>query len=403
MKLAEYIADFTCDKSYIDLFLDETAPNWATFDPELGYVLKSCSMRDGIDNSYTMGTYLPGGERRTLLYADAPCRINTYGDSFTQCHQVSDAETWQEYLAGHLGEPVRNFGVGGYGVWQAYRRLLRHEAREDQAAEYLIFNIFSDDHLRSIDRWRWIRIRDFRTEIREVTPHYFHATPWTCLRMDPDTLRFRVLPSLCPRREDLYRLCDREYLYEQFARDPVVHLEQAKNGGEYDPAILRELADMLELPVDLSDSGRAAQSAALLHNTYALRSTEYILEELKQYCAAQGKKLLLVLSYSAPDMATGLLGEPRFDSRLLEYLRENAFSVVDLIAEHKAEFDTYRLDAAAYLKKYYINGFGHYGPSGNHFCAYRVKDPLVKMLEPKPFPYAQREMVGAATLASRLA
>ena len=56
---------------------------------------------------------------------DRPCRMNTYGDSFTQCHQVSDGETWQEYLAAHLGEPVRNFGVGGYGVYQAYRRMLR--------------------------------------------------------------------------------------------------------------------------------------------------------------------------------------------------------------------------------------------------------------------------------------
>ncbi len=37
-------------------------------------------------------------------------RINTYGDSFTECEQVGDGQTWQEYLAGHLGEPVRNFG-----------------------------------------------------------------------------------------------------------------------------------------------------------------------------------------------------------------------------------------------------------------------------------------------------
>jgi hypothetical protein len=51
------------------------------------------------------------------MYADKKCRINTYGDSFTQCHQVSDGETWQEYLAAHLGEPVRNFGMGGYGAY----------------------------------------------------------------------------------------------------------------------------------------------------------------------------------------------------------------------------------------------------------------------------------------------
>ena len=27
------------------------------------------------------------------LFADRPCRVNTYGDSFTHCDQVSDGET----------------------------------------------------------------------------------------------------------------------------------------------------------------------------------------------------------------------------------------------------------------------------------------------------------------------
>jgi hypothetical protein len=49
---------------------------------------------------------------------------------FHACHQVSDNETWQEYLAGHLGEPIRNFGMGGFGVYQAYRRMIREEQTE---------------------------------------------------------------------------------------------------------------------------------------------------------------------------------------------------------------------------------------------------------------------------------
>jgi len=37
------------------------------------------------------------------------------GDSFTHCDQVSDGETWQEFLASHIREPVKNFGVGEPG------------------------------------------------------------------------------------------------------------------------------------------------------------------------------------------------------------------------------------------------------------------------------------------------
>ena len=87
-------------------------------------------MKDDIEDSYTLAHYEPTGERRMLNYADQPCRINTYGNSFTQCQQVSDGETWQEYLAAHMGEPIRNFGIGGYGVYQAYRRMLREEKTE---------------------------------------------------------------------------------------------------------------------------------------------------------------------------------------------------------------------------------------------------------------------------------
>lgn len=77
------------------------------------------------------------------MYADQKPRINTYGNSFTQCHQVSDGETWQEYLAAHLGEPIGNFGTGGHGVYQAYRRMLR-EGGSEHGTEYLILYIWGE-------------------------------------------------------------------------------------------------------------------------------------------------------------------------------------------------------------------------------------------------------------------
>jgi hypothetical protein len=62
--------------------------------------------KDGIDGSWTISTAQDNGQRTSWMYNDRPSRINTYGNSFTQCHQVSDGETWQEYLAAHLGEPA---------------------------------------------------------------------------------------------------------------------------------------------------------------------------------------------------------------------------------------------------------------------------------------------------------
>ena len=52
--------------------------------------------------------------------------------------------------------------------------------------------------------------------------------------------------------------------------------------------------------------------------------------------------------------------------------------------EHNVDFAQHRLDIKDYLKKYFI---GHYNPLGNFFCAYAIKDKLVEMTDPKPFPY----------------
>jgi len=96
-------------RAVIDRF--EMRPSWARFDPELGYVLGNYLPQDGMDKSATILTVQDNGARTLFLYAGKKCRINACGDSFTQCHQVGDGETWQEYLAGRLGEPVPNFGT----------------------------------------------------------------------------------------------------------------------------------------------------------------------------------------------------------------------------------------------------------------------------------------------------
>lgn len=119
------------------------------FDSELGYLPVDSVFRDGIDGSSSVYRYETTRERKRINYRDRPSRINTYGNSFTHGAQVSDGETWQEYLAAHFGEPIRNFGVSGYGVYQAFARLRRVEQTEVDAP-YLIFNIFDDDHQRSI-------------------------------------------------------------------------------------------------------------------------------------------------------------------------------------------------------------------------------------------------------------
>src|SRR5262249_29714432 len=93
----EYLRKSVVDRPTLDVFLDPKQLSWAKFDSVTGYRLGNYMPKDGIDRSSTISTSAPEGMRLQHAYANRPCRINTYGDSFTLCHQVSDCETWQEY------------------------------------------------------------------------------------------------------------------------------------------------------------------------------------------------------------------------------------------------------------------------------------------------------------------
>ena len=72
-------------------------------------------------NAVLLSTVFAQAQNEAVTFARC-LRESAVPKNVIQCYQVSDGETWQEYLAAHLDEPIRNFGMGGYGVYQACRR-----------------------------------------------------------------------------------------------------------------------------------------------------------------------------------------------------------------------------------------------------------------------------------------
>ena len=85
----EFLTTAAVPRETIDRFLDEDDPTWARFDGEVGYTLGRYLPRDGIDGSWTILTARDNGQRTSWMYNDRPSRINTYGNSFTQCQAAS--------------------------------------------------------------------------------------------------------------------------------------------------------------------------------------------------------------------------------------------------------------------------------------------------------------------------
>ncbi len=401
MTTREFLEEATLNREDVDRFLDPDANNWAIFDSELGYRLKDSVMKDGVDGSYTISHYNPSGERRMLNFAEQPCRINTYGNSFTQCHQVSDGETWQEYLAAHLGEPIRNFGIGGYGVYQAYRRMLREE-KTKSSAEHIILNIWSDDHSRSVFKWRWLHVLGFRRNLKTLPNEafMFHGNPWSHVRLNTETGKFEEHENPYPTPESLYQLCDKDHVYEAFKGDfgaQVLFTQQHLT--DIKPQILQKVAEILDVPTDFSSPEASAKTSQALFRTYTLRASMYIVDRARAFALTEEKKLMILLSYSSVDAMNACQSLPRFDQVFVDYLKGNDFLFVDTFQKHAEDFELFSCAPEEYVKRYYI---GHYNPRGNHFFAFAVKDTIVEWLDPKP-PTYREEGPSLQALAATLA
>ena len=384
----------------IDKVLDRDNPSFLQFDPVLGYTLHDSVFRDGMRKTLCQYTYHPhGGHRRMVNYADQPCRINTYGDSYTQCAQVSDGETWQEVLAAHLREPIRNFGVGGYGVYQAYRKAMQVETTEALAADYIILNVWDDDHMRNIDAARWNRVgwmcRDLPRGRRDGYP--VHGFPWAHMRYDLEKGNFVELAGMCERGDDLRKLVGTEAYYDTFKDDPVVHLFTLREGGEAPVDRLETIAEAFGLNVDLRNPQTRATDAQRLYYAYGMRSTQHICSKLRMWCESNGRKLMILLSYDVPQVMEYLEKGTRFDESFVTFLNAGGYTYVDFLEKSREDYRDYGCGVETYLERFYIERagaqvFGHYNPYGNFWFGHTLRDDLVAWLAPRPPAYCTEDL-----------
>ena len=235
-------------------------------------------------------------------------------------------ETWQEFLGAHLREPVKNFGVGGYSVHQAFRRMQRVELEGPEVASLVVLNIYDDDHFRNLDSLRSIRSpgtgQPFTLPHLHVDLHDGSCTP---------------VENLCPTAADIMRLgVDDAWLLETFADDPVLsavltaRAEEAEAGRSEKSDVERaEFEELSKNNVNFG-LGSASTTAGDQHAAAALLATRHVVTEVEQLCEQIGARFMLVLSFSEGVMAAALHGQPRFDETFLEFLRDKPYPVIDM-------------------------------------------------------------------------
>ncbi|MBM3836897.1 MAG: hypothetical protein FJ398_02840 [Verrucomicrobia bacterium] len=382
-----YLRKSVVDKKTLDVFLDPKQLSWAKFDPITGYRLGNYMPRDGINRSSTISTSRSNGARTAHAYVDKPCRINTYGDSFTQCHQVNDSETWQEYLAGHLGEPIRNFGMGGFGAYQAYRRMIREE-QTHLGARYVIFYIWGDDHVRSLLRCRHAAIYPWWND---DGGRAFHNNFWANIEMNLRTGRLEEHENRLPTPESVYKMTDPDWTVQALKDDLALNLMMYARGNVSDLDLegARKLAAHLGFDTAaLKDAQPSRTLIQQLLDRYSFAATKVILTKAKDFAGRHGKKLLIVLFDPSRVMRPLVDGKPRYDQEIVDFLNERQFRYFDMNLVHVEDFKNFKIPFDQYARRYFI---GHYSPAGNHFFAYAIKDTVIDWLDPKPITYQNQD------------
>ena len=381
----QHVRARTPTREEIDHFLDPEKLSWRQFDPEVGYILGNFLPQDGIDNSSTINTVQKNGTRSGALYTNRSRRINTYGNSFTQGAQVNDEETWQEYLAAHIGEPIGNYGVGGFGVYQAYRRLKRAE-ETDEGAEYVILYIWGDDHHRS-----FLHCRRVSSPIRNpAIPAMFEGNFWAHLEMDMEKGQLVEKEALLQTPESLYNMTNPDFMYEAVKDDLMLQMTLFCRDyiQEIDIKPLTVLAEMLGFSADVPDQPEQQRRwIENLRHAYAFAGTCYIIEQALAFTQRRDKKLMLALY--CPQVTRQLISTgKRYDQPIVDYLRDNRILHFDMNLVHAEDYKCFNLSLEDYMARYHI---GHYSPTGNHFFAHSIKNPIIEWLSPKPITYSDSE------------
>jgi hypothetical protein len=277
--------------------------------------------------------------------------------------------------------------MGGFGVYQAYRRMIREE-ETNHGAQHLIFYIWGDDHVRSLLRCRHAAIYPWWND---DGGRAFHNNFWANIEMNLKTGQFEEHENRLPTPESVYQMSDPEWTVQALKDDLALNMLTYAHGNvrDLDMESVRKLATCLGFdPQGLDNSQPPRAVIEQLLNRYGFAGTKVILIKARDFADRHGKKLLVVLFDPSRVMKPLVEGKPRYDQVIVDFLKEHKFRYFDMNLVHVEDYKNFSIPFDQYLKRYFI---GHYNPAGNHFFAYAIKDTVIDWLDPKPITYQNQD------------
>ena len=110
--------------------------------------------------------------------------------------------------------------MGGFGIYQAYKRLLRREIN-DKDSKYVVLYMWGDDYIRSSFRCRYAT---YYTRWNDYGGYMFHGNFWSNIEMNLETDTLVEYKSRIDSKEDLYKMSDPDFMFENLKDDLMLQL-----------------------------------------------------------------------------------------------------------------------------------------------------------------------------------
>ena len=161
-------------------------------------------------------------------------------------------------------------------------------------AEYIVFNIWDDDHYRSLVSWQAGRAGVEHSAENMPTQPY--------VKVNPATGEFVECKNPCPTPESFYNLCNADWVYETFKDDFTLKIKWAQgNVKEGTPeesySTVTDLARTHGIETCVDSVETMLKTLNTLYTKAAIFASMRIVEKIERFADTNGKKVLYVLSF----------------------------------------------------------------------------------------------------------
>jgi len=324
---------------------------YLTHSPTLGWTIKP----NGHSSLYRANAQgIRGDGDYRLASPEGVLRLAAFGDSFTHGDEVKNQDTWQEALMRvHQRLEVMNFGVGGYGLDQAFLRY------QEEGVKYrphiVLIGFMSGNIFRSVNVFRPFYAQG--TDLPLAKPRFVLQDGKLILIENPmkDLERYRDL--LAQSKQILPRLGTHDYYFQR----------KYKRGGL---DFLSSVRLFKLVRYELLDQIHGATRRGFYNpNSEPFKVTAAIFDQFVDSVAREGSLPVILFFPHGWDIVRYRRDGRRRYAPMLEHFRAKGYRYIDLLDWLDAHARDVPVDRISP---------DHYSPLGNRLVADAVWDYLQK-------------------------